>query len=423
MSGSADLFYLSIDEASQLIKDGELSPLEITQAYLDRIEACDPMLHSYITVTPEVAIAAAKTAEKEITAGQHRGPLHGIPIALKDLFDTEGVATTYGSKVYRDRIPAEDATTTARLKEAGCVLLGKLTMSELAMMGPPGFGEEARNPWNTEHVPGGSSSGSGVAVAAGLCAGALGTDTGGSIRFPASYNSIVGLMPTYGRVSRYGVMPLSWSLDHAGPMTRTVEDAALMLEAIAGFDPMDRTTSSEPVPAYRAALEADVKGLKVGVLHQAFTKIDPQTQAAVRRAIEELGALGAHLKEVSIPHLGEHHIANTVIYLTEGFNIFRHALRNQGQELGQVFRTYGYIGGLLSGDEYVQAQRLRSRTKRDVSAIFEQVDLIALPATVEPAAALVDFDPVCAYQSSALVAVRDFQSRLLPRIVGALRIQ
>jgi Asp-tRNA(Asn)/Glu-tRNA(Gln) amidotransferase A subunit family amidase len=182
--------------------------------------------------------------DMEIARGHYRGPLHGIPIALKDLVDTEGVATTYGSESFRDRVPSADATLVTRLKAAGCINLGKLTMSELAMVGPPGFGKETLNPWNTSHAPGGSSSGSATAVAAGLCAGSIGSDTGGSIRFPAANNNIVGLMPTYGRVSRKGVMPLSWTLDHVGPMTRTVEDAALMLHAISGFDPADKTTST-----------------------------------------------------------------------------------------------------------------------------------------------------------------------------------
>ena len=199
MSDDSELHYLSIDTAGRLIKAGKLSPVELTEAYLTRIDALDHRLHSYINVAADTAMTAARVAEQEIRKDGYRGPLHGIPIALKDLVDTAGVPTTFGCKVYKDRVPSADSTAAARLKAAGCILLGKLTMSELAMVGPPGFGEEARNPWNTEYAPSGSSSGSGVSVAAGLCAGSLGSDTGGSIRFPASYNGIVGLMPTYGR--------------------------------------------------------------------------------------------------------------------------------------------------------------------------------------------------------------------------------
>jgi len=255
MSGSAELCYLSIDEAGARLRGGELSPVELTRAYLDRIEALDHRLHSYLHVAREGALERARSAERELGRGEWRGPLHGIPVALKDIFDTAGVPTTGGSRIYRDRVPERNATVSARLEAAGAVLLGKLTMSELAMTGPPGFGEEARNPWNLDCAPGWSSSGSGVAVAAGLCAGACGSDSGGSIRFPASYNNIVGLMPTYGRVSRYGVIPLTWSIDHLGPMTRCVEDAALMLGVIAGHDPRDRTSSRASVPDYRAALQ------------------------------------------------------------------------------------------------------------------------------------------------------------------------
>ena len=393
MNGRTELFYLSIDEAAGLIERRELSPVELTRAYLDRIEATDHRLHSYIEVLSESATSQARAAEQAIHSGGYRGSLHGIPIALKDLYDTAGVRTTGSSKIYKDRIPAEDATTTARLREAGCVLLGKLAMSELAMTGPPGFGEDVCNAWNPDHVPGTSSSGSAVAVAAGLCAGSLGSDTGGSIRFPASHNNIVGLMPTYGRVSRYGVMPLSWTLDHAGPLTRTVEDAALMLGAIAGHDPKDRTSSSAAVPDYRNGLVADVRGLTIGVMREAVQNASDETRAVVEPAIAELESLGARTEDIEVPDLEHAHIANTIIYLAEGFQIYQEILRTQSQDIGKVFRIYGYMGGLLTGADYVQAQRLRSRLRRTVHAIFEKVDLIALPVTSTPPIARVDFDP------------------------------
>lgn len=393
MSGTAELCYLSIEEAGAQLRGGALSPVELTRAYLDRIDALDERLHSYLHVAREGALGRARRAERELGQGEWRGPLHGIPVALKDIFDTAGVPTTGGSRIYRDRVPERNATVSARLESAGAILLGKLTMSELAMTGPPGFGEEARNPWNLDCAPGWSSSGSGVAVAAGLCAGACGSDSGGSIRFPASYNNIVGLMPTYGRVSRHGVIPLTWSIDHLGPMTRCVEDAALMLGVIAGHDPQDRTSSRTPVPDYRAALREDVRGVKVGVLRQGFDGAESETRAAVERAIAELESLGAVAEEVRVPHFEEMHIANSILYLSEDFALYRETLQRQAEELSQVFRIYTYMGGLFSAQEYIQAQRLRSRTRREVAALFEQVDLLVLPAASGPAKPLSDFDP------------------------------
>ena len=393
MSAAAELCYLSIEEAGARLRRGALSPVELTRACLDRVEALDGELHAYLHVARESALASARRAEAELRRGEPRGPLHGIPVALKDIFDTAGLPTTGGSRIYRGRVPAENATVSARLDAAGAVLLGKLTMSELAMTGPPGFGEEARNPWNREHAPGWSSSGSGVAVAAGLCAGACGSDSGGSIRFPASYNNIVGLMPTYGRVSRHGVIPLTWSLDHLGPMTRCVEDAALMLGVIAGHDPRDRSSSREPVPDYRAALREDVTGLRIGLLRPGFEGAAPETREAVEVAIGQLASLGARVEEAGIPHMAEMHVANCVIYLAECFAIYRDTLRTRAPRLGRVFRTYACLGGLFSAAEYVQAQRLRSRTRREVAALFERFDLLALPASAGPPIRLADFDP------------------------------
>src|SRR5499427_1262384 len=262
-----ELCYLTIRETSQLLKRRELSPVELTRAFLDRIEALDSKLQAYITVLPQRAMATARIAEAEMLRGDYRGPLHGIPIALKDLYDTQGIRTTASSRVMADRIPKEDATATAWLEAAGSILLGKLAMHEFALGGPDptcGF-PLARNPWNLAHIPGGSSSGSGTAVAAGLCMGSLGSCTSGSIRGPAAYCSLVGLKPTYGRVSRYGVVPLSWSLDHCGPLTRTVEDAALVLNATAGHDTRDPASASVPVSDCMSGIHAGVKGLRLGV--------------------------------------------------------------------------------------------------------------------------------------------------------------
>ena len=393
MSAAAELCYLSIEDAGARLRSGGLSPVELTRAYLDRIDALDGRLHAFLHVAHEAALDRARRAEAEIRRDGYRGPLHGIPVALKDIFDTAGLPTTGGSRVYRDRVPARSAAVCERLDAAGAVLLGKLTMSELAMTGPPGFGEEARNPWNLEHAPGWSSSGSGVAVAAGLCAGACGSDSGGSIRFPASYNNIVGLMPTYGRVSRHGVIPLTWSVDHLGPMTRCVEDAALMLGVIAGHDPRDRTSSREPVPDYRAALREDVRGLRIGVLRQGFDGAERETRDAADGAIAELGSLGAVTEEVHIDHFEEMHVANCIIYLAEDFAIYRETLQRHARSLSRVFRIYTYLGGVFSAAEYIQAQRLRSRTRRRVAALFDRVDLLALPASSGPAPPLTGFDP------------------------------
>ena len=273
MSGN-ELTRLSIAEAGERIRRRALSPVELTRAYLDQIQARNADGRYYLTVLHDAALAAARTAEQEIGGGNYRGPLHGIPVALKDLVMTRGVRTTCGSRILKDWVPETDATVAARLAAAGAVLLGKLNMHEFAY-GPTGVNPHygtPSNPWGADRMPGGSSSGSGAAVAAGLCAGALGTDTGGSIRIPASLCGIVGLKPTYGRVSRAGVVPLAWSLDHIGPMTRTVADAALLLQALAGHDPADPSTAAVPVPDYRRGLDGDPRTLRVGVVRGAVLR-------------------------------------------------------------------------------------------------------------------------------------------------------
>ncbi len=271
-STDTSLHYLTIREAAILLQRQELSPVELTGAFLERIQATDSQLHSFITVLPEQAMADARVAEAEILRGDYKGHFHGIPFALKDLYDTAGIRTTAGSKVDIDRVPTVDATTTARLKQAGGILLGKLAMHEFALGGPDFTTPfpPARNPWNLDHITGGSSSGSGSAVAAGQCMGALGSCTGGSIRGPASLCGIVGFKATYGRVSRFGVVTLSWSQDHCGPMTWTVEDNAYMLQAIAGHDPKDPTTSTAPVPDYSRSLKEGIRGLTIGVPRHFF---------------------------------------------------------------------------------------------------------------------------------------------------------
>ena len=392
------LHYLTIREASALLQQGQLSPVELTRAFLERIEKLDSTLQAYITVLAEPAMAAARTAEAEILRGDSKGPLHGIPIALKDLYDTKGIRTTASSRVMAHRVPSHDATTTARLAAAGAILLGKLAMHEFALGGPDptcGF-PLARNPWNLEHIPGGSSSGSGAAVAAGLCMGSLGSCTGGSIRGPASYCSIVGLKATYGRVSRYGVVPLSWSLDHCGPMTWTVEDTAIMLQAIAGYDPRDPTTSQAPVPDYSAALKEDIKGLVIGVPRHFFfaddPRIDRDTLEVVETSLKALEDLGARLEEVTIPMLEYAGAAQPVIMLSEAFAYHERYVRSKPEEFGEMVRARFRMGGLFTSADYVQAQRVRNVLKRECANVLQRVDVLASPTMSTPAPAFAGID-------------------------------
>src|SRR5215831_452306 len=305
-STSASLAYLPLSEVASLIAKRDLSPVELTQGTLDRISALDPRLHSYYTVFTAEALAAAKAAEAQIRGGHYRGPLHGVPMAVKDIY--EAGPTTGGSKLRKDYVAAQECTVVQRLKQAGGVLLGKLatwefaaSLSTLASHFPP-----ARNPWNLEVDPGGSSSGAGAAVAAGLAFGAMGTDTGGSIRWPAFCCGIVGMKATYGRVSRAGVFPLSWNLDHTGPMTRTVRDCALMLQACAGYDPLDPASAHQPVPDFSAKLGQDIKGVRIGVPRKLFAgNCDKEILAAFDQAVAQMTELGAAVTEVDSITFGE----------------------------------------------------------------------------------------------------------------------
>ncbi len=388
---TTELHYLTIGEAGELLRDGGLSPVELTRAFLERIETLDETLECYITLLHDSAMSAARQAEAEILRGEYRGPMHGIPIALKDLYDTEGVRTTASSKVMADRIPDEDATTTARLKAAGAILLGKLAMHEFALGGPdPSNGFPlARNPWNLDHIPGGSSSGSGAGIAAGLCMGTLGSCTGGSIRGPASYCGIAGIKATYGRVSRYGVVPLSWTLDHCGPMTWTVEDSAIMLQVIAGYDPKDPTTSRAPVPDYTESLREDVRGLRIGVPRHFFFADDPRinkdTLSGVDDALKALEDMGAHMEEVNIPMLEHAGAAQPVIMLSEAFAYHRNSLRGKPELFGEMVRARFRTGGLFASSDYVQAQRVRNVLKRQFAQVLREVDVIASPTMSNPA--------------------------------------
>ena len=400
-----DLHFLTISEASALIKEGELSPVELTQAFLDRIARLDEQLQAYITVLSDSALAEARDAEAEIRRGGYKGPLHGIPIALKDLYDTKGVLTTASSRVMADRVPDEDATTTARLREAGAILLGKLSMHEFALGGPdPTCGHPlARNPWNLDHIPGGSSSGSGAAVAAGLCMGALGSCTGGSIRGPASHCGIVGIKATYGRVSRYGVVPLSWTLDHCGPLTWTVEDSAIMLQAIAGHDPRDPTTSRQPVPDYLTSMTGDIKGLRIGVPRHFFfadsPSISKDVQSTVDAAIKDLETLGAHIEEINVPMLEYAGAAQPVIMLSEAFAYHEPKLLKTPELFGDMVRARFRVGGLFTSSDYVQAQRVRNVLKREFAEVMQSVDVIVSPTMSAPPPTFAESDVMTSSRS------------------------
>jgi len=380
-----NLDWLSVAEAGRLIRRRELSPVELTQACLQRIERLDGRINAFITVTGEQAIAAARQAEAEIAGGSHRGPLHGIPVALKDIFGVADVRMTGGSKILAENVATEDSVATTRLKAAGAVFLGKLNLHEFAFGATgvnPHYGP-ARNPWDAERITGGSSSGSGAAVAGGECPAALGTDTGGSIRIPASLCGIVGLKPTYGRVSKRGVLPLSWSLDHVGPMTRTVADAAIVLQAIAGYDEGDGSSTGEPVPDYNAAPNGGLRGLRVGVPREFFFEnVDPEVEKSVQSAIGVLGELGAIVTEVEVPLIAEIPGALTAMMLPEALAYHQKWMAERPDDYGDDVRYRLELGSGYLAVHYVQAQRLRGIAveawRQDV---FSKVDLIATPTT------------------------------------------
>jgi aspartyl-tRNA(Asn)/glutamyl-tRNA(Gln) amidotransferase subunit A len=383
-----DLTRLSIAEAGDLLRRRALSPVELTRAHLDRIQRLDRDLLAYLTVLQEGALAAATAMEQEIARGQYRGPLHGIPIALKDLVMTRGVRTTCGSRILRDWIPDVDATVARRLAEAGAILLGKLNMHEFAY-GPTGVNPHygtPRNPWDRQRIPGGSSSGSGAALAAGLAAGALGTDTGGSVRIPAALCGIVGLKPTYGRVSRAGVIPLAWSLDHVGPMTRTVTDAALLLQVLAGGDPADPSTAALPVPDYRRALQGEVRGLRLGLPKEHFfERLDREVRAAVLAAARSLEGLGAIVEEIPLPKIHHAGPASFAIIASEAMAYHEPYLRTRAGEYGEDVRARLTTGQFLLAHQYLKAQRARQVIRHEMDAALKRVDALLTATTPIPA--------------------------------------
>jgi len=377
-----ELPFLTASQLSNLIETKEVSPVEATEAYLDRIEEVDPKLNSYITITGEQAVESARQAEQEIAAGKHRGPLHGVPMAVKDQFNTAGVLTTGGSSILKDNVPSEDATVIAKLKEAGAVMLGKLNMSEFAMAeiynhpyGTP------RNPWDLERNPGTSSSGSGAATAAFLCSTSLGEDTGGSIRGPANFSGLVGLRPTHGRVSRYGVLGGSWSMDTVGPISRSVEDAAITIQAIAGYDTKDTYSWDVPVPDYRSALTGDIQGIKMGVIQERMDSpnLDPEFRETVAKAISVIGELGASSEDVSIPLAPNAGALTMSILNVEWANLHRPLFEPNFDELDHNNKIRFLTGSIIPAQAYYKAQKIRAVLRQQILDALEKVDVLVLP--------------------------------------------
>jgi aspartyl-tRNA(Asn)/glutamyl-tRNA(Gln) amidotransferase subunit A len=385
--------FLTIARAAALIGKRELSPVELTESRLSRIEWLDGKLNSFIRVLREPARAAARAAEAEIMAGNYRGPLHGIPIGLKDIYETKGVPTTGHSKVLIDHVPQQDATSVRRLTEAGAIVLGKLATHEFAL-GGPSFDlpwPPARNPWDTSRFTGGSSSGTGAAVAAGLVLGGTGSDTGGSIRGPAAFCGLAGLKPSYGRISRAGILPLAFSLDHAGPMAWTAEDCAIMLQAMAGHDPGDPASADLPVPDYRAALSGDVKGLRIGLIRHFYENDNPAEEATrkgIVAAVKVFEDLGCSVREVRLSPLAEWAACGVLIMLSEAYAIHQATLRERFGDYGELFRDRMALAALVSGGDYVQAVRRRRELAAEFATAMADLDLAVTAAAPGEAPAI-----------------------------------
>ena len=383
-----NIHLMSASETADAVRDGRISPVEVVRTYLDRIGRLDSGLNAYITVCSEEALAAANVQERALARGEAKGALFGVPIAVKDQFWTEGILTTNGSRVYRDFVPAEDATVITRLREAGAILLGKLNLSELAMGGTqaPPWGIP-RNPWDLERTPGESSAGSGVALAAHLCAASVGEDTGGSGRGPASYCGVVGLRPTFTRVSRYGMTHMCWFMDAAAPMTKTVRDCALVLQAIAGHDHKDPFTSRRPVPDYSSSLESGVGGLRVGVIKELHESEDvhPEVRAAIDASLEVFESLGVTVQEVSIPLISLAGAIFVGIADTEGAGARDDILRTRPNELDPATRTRLQSASLVPAKIYNRAAKARVLLRRQFMEALKQVDVLVSATAPYPA--------------------------------------
>jgi aspartyl-tRNA(Asn)/glutamyl-tRNA(Gln) amidotransferase subunit A len=374
---------MSIVEAARQLRARKVSSVELTRISLDKIAKLDGKLNAFITVMEERALAQARKADKELAGRKDRGPLHGIPVAVKDIFSTKGVRTTGGSKIYVDHVPDYDAAVVERLERAGAVIVGKTNLHELAYgitSSNPHFGA-VRNPWDLERIPGGSSGGSGAAVAAGMVFLAMGSDSGGSIRVPASFCGTVGLKPTFGRVSRYGVMPLDFSLDHVGPLTRSVRDAALALQVLAGQDPRDDTSSSHPVPNYLPPKKISLKGIRIGWPENFFfDRVDREIALSVKLMAEAAEDLGAIMTPVRVPDMAEVNTIARVVLLAEASALMEPYLK-QRDNFGPDVLALLDQGRLLSATDYINAQRLRRVEQQKFQQVWKQVDCIFTPTT------------------------------------------
>ncbi len=389
----SEIPFLSVAELSELIREKTVSPVEATQAYLDRIDAFNFKFNSYLTVCRKEALEAARDAEQAIARGHYIGPMHGIPVAVKDQLWSKGIRTTVGSRFLADFIPDEDATALANLKKAGAILLGKTNLTEFAIGGSQRYGPN-RNPWDLDRFTGGSSGGSGSATAAFLCATSLGEDTGGSIRRPAAWCGLAGLRPSWGRVSRYGVAAGSWSIDQVGPISRTVEDAALTLGAIAGYDPKDPYSRDVPVPDYRRALDGDIKGLRIGMIKELVHSeiVDPEVGDAVIKAGSVLGELGATVEEVSLPLTIHGGVISAVLINVESAMTYRDWIKDDLHGFGHGNQIGLLTGSLMPAQAYYKVQKLRELVRRQVLGALETYDVLILP-TSRSCAPILEDDP------------------------------
>ena len=410
MATGTELATRPISQLASAIENGELSPVTLTEHMLERTQRLNPTLKAFNTVCAEQAMARASLAEREIAAGNYRGPLHGIPVGLKDLLFTKGVRTTVSSKIYQDWIPDCNATVADKLEAAGAIMLGKLNMTEFALSGYHPDLDVPRNPWNTDHWPGVSSSGSGVATAARLCCATIGTDTGGSIRLPSAANGVVGIKPTYGRVSRHNAFPLSESLDHFGPITSSVEDAALVLNAIAGFDIEDPTSLDVEVPDFCAGIGKDLRGVRIGVDERYNAQVDPQVAAALQQVAKVLSGLGADLVTTDVTGIEEG--AQRWFDLT-GVEAARHHAEfypARCDEYGAVFRSLLEHGHSCSALDVSRAYTARGRVRQVLRRAFQDIDLLLCPSAPGPAPTLEEFPPQMALPAEAVGSIVMYQA-------------
>ena len=379
-----DLTQLSVSRLGSLIERREVSPVEVAEAYIRRIDEVEPRLNAFITRLDEHAMQAAREAEAAILRGGYRGPLHGIPVGLKDLFWTEGIRTTSGSWIDRDFVPTEDSAVASLLKAAGAYCIGKLHMTEFAFDGTSlnrHYGP-ARNPWDLERMAGGSSSGAGVAVASGEAPLAMGTDTGGSVRVPAALCGVIGLKPTFGLISRYGVTPLSWSMDHVGPLARTALDAALALNALAGYDPRDPASIQGPPQDYSEGLDGSIGETRIGVVESfVWDVMDPGVGAAFSAAVAHMESLGASVRGISIPDLGLINAAGSVVQTSEAAAIHRSRVLSRGRDFDPAIRRRIESGLFIPAEAYLHAQQVRAKLRRVALRTLDEVDLLATPTT------------------------------------------